>query len=164
MVKDLMVTNGWILEGIPGLVEPHFETLTGLSIGGESVETVDGVTNKKKKFSDQIVDYSDITLTRPFQSDVNDYALQIFAIACIKQGYKIDIVATKRHKQIDVFSMLLKDFRMSAIQFPDFNVEGREKFVVTYPATIDDAYMVPLQFDVTNQPNLVTPVLNSVIG
>lgn len=163
MVEDLMVVNGWYLTGIPGVQSPNFETLEGLQINGSNVETVDGVTNKKKRFSSQLVDFGEGTLTRPFQSNVDDYALQIFSIACIRQGYKVDVNAIKRHKNRDVASFLLKDFRIGSVQFPTFNVEGEEKFVVTYPFTYDDLFVVPLQFQVTSQPALGTPVLNQPI-
>lgn len=162
-VEDMMVVNGWYLDGIPGLQYPNFETLDGIEINSENVETVDGVTNKKKRFSDQIVDFGTGTLTRPFQSNVDDYALQIFSIACIRQGYKVDVTATKRHKQVNVFSLLLKDFRIGSIKLPTFNVEGKEKFVVNYPFTYDDVYMIPLRFEVTNTPTLGTPAIGSNI-
>lgn len=163
MVEDLMVVNGWYLEGIPGLDKPNFETLEGLQINSNNVETVDGVTNKKKRFSSQLVDFGEGTLARPFQSNVDDYALQIFSIACIRQGYKVDVVAVKRHKNRDVAAFLLKDFRIGSVQFPTFNVEGEEKFIVTYAFTYDDMFLVPLEFNITNQPSLGTPVLNQPI-
>ena len=163
-MEDLMVVNGWYLNGLPGVQRPNFETLEGLSVEGGNVETVDGVTNKKKRFSDQLINFGDGSLTRPFQSNVDDYALQIFSIACIRQGYKVDVTAIKRHKNRDVAAFLLKDFRISAVQFPTFNVEGAEKFVVTYPFTYDDLFLVPLAFEVTNQPSLSSPILNGTIG
>jgi len=164
MIEDMMVVNGWYLTGIPGLDRPNFETLEGLAINSANVETVDGVTNKKKRFSTQIIDFGEATLTRPFYSNVDDYALQIFAIACIRQGYKVDVTAVKRHKNRDVAAFLLKDFRISSVQFPTWDVAGEDKFVVTYPFTYDDFYVVPLEFQVTNQPSLGSPTLNQPIG
>lgn len=164
MVNDMMVTNGWVLEGIPGVSLPHFETLEGVSINSNTVETVDGITNKKKRFSTQIMDFAEMTLTRPFQSNVDDYALQIFAIACIKQGYKIDVTAVKRHKNVDVFTLLFRDFRFVSVQLPTLDVQGEEKFSVTYPATCDEWFMIPNRFEVNNPATLGTPAINKPIG
>lgn len=160
-----MVQNGWYLEGIPGASQnPHFETLEGLQVGGNSVESVDGVTNKKKRYSSQIMDFGEVTLTRPWQSDVDDYAIHIFAMACIRLGYKIDVVAYKRHKQTNVFSCLLKDFRIVNIQFPNWDVAGEDKFVVTYNASYDDMFLTPLQFQVNQNVNLQTPTIGVAIS
>lgn len=164
-VQDLMVQNGWYLEGIPGAsANPHFETLEGLGIGATNVETVDGVTNKKKRYSSQIMDYKEITLTRPFQSNEDDYALHIVAMACIRLGFKMNISAVKRHKQVNVFACLLRDFRILDVAFPNFNVEAEEKFIVTYMASIDDMFLTPLRFQVTNNVTLPSPTLNVPIN
>ena len=156
-VKDLVVLNGYRISGVPGLSDnPHFETFEGLKISGEEVSTVDGVTNKRKKFSGQVVDFGDLTMGRPFQSNEDDYALQILAMACIKLGYKFDVLLIKYHKSQEIFNILLKDFRIKSVNFPTFDVESVEKMVVTYEASCDDAYLVPVQFSVQSAlPSLV---------
>ena len=144
-VKDLVVVNGWALSGLPGVSDQaNFETLDGVGVGTGNVEAVDGRTNKKKRFVNQIVDFKETTLTRTFQSTVDDYAIQILVFACIRFGLKLDTVTAKKfHHRSHIFSYFFRDFKFHDVTFPTWDTEGEEKFVVTYLATHDDAFMTP---------------------
>lgn len=134
---DLYVQNGWYLE-IPGIESPHFETLEGLGRAGNSVEIVDGGTNKKHKFSSQIIDFTDMTLTRTSQGNSVDQLLYNLADDMILRGLRMPVVAVKLHHGQEVFRVLLEEFRFSAQNFPNFDVNSEDKFTVSYTASCSD--------------------------
>jgi hypothetical protein len=135
---DLLVTNGWYLEGLPGLVSPHFETLEGIQVVSNSVEIVDAGTNKKHRFSSQILDYGTMTLTRTLQGNLQDSILQGLAETMIRFGAKYNVRGIKLHHQAPAFIVLFQGFRISAVNFPTWDVNAEEKHLVTYAATADE--------------------------
>lgn len=134
---DLFVVNGWYME-IPGLVSPHFETLEGVQKASNKVEIVDAGTNKKYKFGTQIIDFGEMTLTRTYQGTVDDVSLEAIVELMITQGLKLPIVAIKMHNKREVFRIQFLGFNIQTSTLPTFDVNGEEKFIVTYTATCDD--------------------------
>lgn len=147
-----MVVNGWELVGLPGVTpsqKPNFQTIEGIMVQSGKVEQVDGISNKKKKFSDQIYEVGELTLTRPFQNDVNDFSIHIVALACIRYGLKLDtVIATKYHKLSPAFSINFQGFRFLTETLPTFDVDGVDKFMVNYTADADDWFPIPRAFNI----------------
>lgn len=134
---DLYVTNGWYLE-MPGLISPHFETLEGVAKTSNSVDLVDGGTNKRHKFSSQILDFGEMNLTRTYQGTIDDRTLYAIVEDMILRGLRLDVMAVKLHHQQEVFRILFEDFRITSSNFPTFDVNAEEKFLVSYAATCSD--------------------------
>jgi hypothetical protein len=134
---DLYVVNGWYLD-LPGLDSPHFETLQGLQQAAGNVTIVDGGTNKKLSFSDQLQDFGTITLTRTLQGTPDDIAVEDMAKKMISQGMKVNGTMVKLHHGDEVFSVLLEGFKINSRSFPNFDVNSGEKCTMTYQATCDD--------------------------
>lgn len=130
---DLYVANGWYME-LPGLVSPHFETLEGLQKTQNSVELVDAGTNRKHKFSTQIQDFGEMTLTRTFQGTADDKILYEMIMAMMSRGLTVPARAVKMHNGKEVFSVIFEDFRFTGINMPTFDVNSEEKFTASMPA------------------------------
>lgn len=136
-IQDLYVTNGWYID-LPGLVSPHFETLEGLQKVSNDVSTVDAGTNRTYSFSDQIDDFGEMTLGRTEQGTPDDKVLAIMVEAMRKQGVKVNAVAYKLHHQQIAFTILFEGFRFRSVQYPTFDVNGTEKFIIQYAAKCDN--------------------------
>lgn len=133
---DLFVTNGWYID-LPGLVSPHFETLEGLQKVSNSVEIVDAGTNRKYKFPTQILDHGEMTLTRTEQGTPDDLVLKTLADSMISQGIKVNATVYKLHHQQIQFTVLLEGFRIAGYTYPSFDVNGEDKFIISYTCTCD---------------------------
>lgn len=138
---DLYVVNGWYLE-IQGLVSPHFETLEGVGKSSNKVEIVDAGTNKKFKFGTQIIDFGELSLTRTYQGTADDISLERLVDRMITTGLKLDVSAVKLHNKVEVFRILLSGFNFQSSKYPTFDVNGEEKFSVSYMATCDDYKLI----------------------
>ena len=75
--QDVYVVNGWYLNiPVPGIMSDGlFETLEGMQKSSGTVDVVDAGTNRKYKFTDQLVDYGEMTLTRPYNGSAADRAM-----------------------------------------------------------------------------------------
>jgi hypothetical protein len=91
--QDVYVANGWYLNiPVPGIMsDAIFETLEGMQKQSGTVETVDAGTNRKYKFSTQLTDYGEMTLTRSYQGNVTDRALEILVNQMIENGLKLPV-------------------------------------------------------------------------
>jgi hypothetical protein len=132
---DLLVANGWYLE-LPGIVSPHFETLSGLSKTTGRVEIVDAGTNIRYNFPSQILSFGEITLTRTYDGSPLDIALEALVDECIERGLKVQGNLVKLHHQREAFRLAMEDFQFSARNFPDFDVNSEDKFLMSYTANV----------------------------
>lgn len=138
---DLYVTNGWYME-IPGLLSPHFETLDGLGIESSTVQLVDAGTNVEYKFPSQIIRYPELTLARTLQGTTDDAALETIVQQCIEEGFKFDCQLIKLHNQVEAFRLAMVGFRFQNVTYPTFDVNGEDKFLINYTATVDFFYKI----------------------
>jgi len=144
---DAMVVNGWYLDlseisdiGINAL----FQTLEGVSRSNGTVEVVDAGTNKKLKFSDQLIDYSEMTLTRTYQNNKIDTVMEDLITESLSTGLKLDeVIAVKMHNGVQVKRILFTGFRFLSEEHPTWDTEGTEKYTVSYKATCDDYVILP---------------------
>lgn len=143
--QDVYVTNGWYLDiPIPGInTDGLFETLEGMAQSSGVVEVVDAGTNHKYKFTNQLVDYSDMTLTRPYNGSSADRAMEALVTTMIETGVKVPVTAVKLHHGVEVFSVLFEGFSFNAANYPSFDVAGTDKFTVSYSAHCDGWTIVP---------------------
>lgn len=144
---DVYVNNGWYLNlPVPGVgTNGLFETLAGLNKSTGVVEVVDAGTNRKYKFNDQIIDFGEITLTRPYNGTAADRALEVCVQTMIETGLKLEgVTAIKMHWGKEVFAFVFEGFAFSAMQMPDMDVAGTEKYTVTYTAHCDNWYILPV--------------------
>lgn len=133
---DLYVTNGWYLE-LPGVVSPHFLTLSGLQTQSNSVEIVDAGTNIKYRFPSQILDYGELTLTRAYDGSSDDAAIEGLVEECLQRGLKMDITAVKLHNKREAFRLAIIGFRFTNRTMPTFDIVGEDRFEISYTATND---------------------------
>ena len=143
--QDVYVTNGWYLNiPVPGIMaDGLFETLEGMSKSSGVVEVVDAGTNRKYKFTDQLTDYGEMTLTRPYNGSAADRAMEALVTTMIENGIKVPVSAVKMHQGKEVFTILFEGFSFSAANYPTFDVAGTEKFTVSYTAHCDGWTILP---------------------
>lgn len=143
--QDVYVTNGWYLNiPVPGIMaDGLFETLEGMSKSSGVVEVVDAGTNRKYKFTDQLTDYGEMTLTRPYNGSTADRAMEALVTTMIENGIKVPVSAVKMHQGKEVFTILFEGFSFSAANYPTFDVAGTEKFTVSYTAHCDGWTILP---------------------
>ena len=143
--QDVYVTNGWYLNiPVPGIMaDGLFETLEGMSQSSGVVEVVDAGTNRKYKFTDQLTDYGEMTLTRPYNGSTADRAMEVLVTTMIENGIKVPVSAVKMHQGKEVFTILFEGFSFSAANYPTFDVAGTEKFIVSYTAHCDGWTILP---------------------
>lgn len=143
--QDVYVTNGWYLN-IPfaGIMNNGlFETLEGIQKSSGLVEVVDAGTNKKYKFTDQLTDYGELTLTRPYNGSAADRAMEALVSTMIETGAKLPVTAVKMHQGKEVFTIVFEGFAFHSTSFPTLDVAGTEKFMVTYTAHCDGWTIIP---------------------
>lgn len=138
--QDALVVNGWYLDlgaasiGVNGL----FESLSGIGKSTGVVEMVDAGTNKKLKLSDQLVDFSEMTLTRTYQGNKTDRAMEALITLMIEEGIAIPSRAVKLHHGKEVFSVIFEGFRFISEEHPEWNTLGTDKYTVSYKAVCSD--------------------------
>lgn len=144
--QDVYVANGWYLNiPVPGIMsDAIFETLEGMQKQSGTVETVDAGTNRKYKFSTQLTDYGEMTLTRSYQGNVTDRALEILVNRMIENGLKLPVQAVKMHNGKEVFTIVFEGFRFLSANYPTFDISSEEKFTVSYGATCDGWDIIPV--------------------
>lgn len=144
--QDVYVANGWYLNiPVPGIMsDAIFETLEGMQKQSGTVETVDAGTNRKYKFSTQLADYGEMTLTRSYQGNVTDRALEILVNQMIENGLKLPVQAVKMHNGKEVFTIVFEGFRFLSANYPTFDISSEEKFTVSYGATCDGWDIIPV--------------------
>ena len=144
--QDIYVTNGWYLNiPVPGIMaDGLFETLEGMSKSSGVVEVVDAGINRKYKFTDQLTDYGEMTLTRPYNGSTADRAMEALVTTMIENGIKVPVSAVKMHQGKEVFTILFEGFSFSAANYPTFDVAGTEKFTVSYTAHCDGWTILPV--------------------
>ena len=144
--QDVYVANGWYLNiPVPGIMsDAIFETLEGMQKQSGTVETVDAGTNRKYKFSTQLTDYGEMTLTRSYQGNVTDRALEILVNQMIENGLKLPVQAVKMHNGKEVFTIVFEGFRFLSANYPIFDISSEEKFTVSYGATCDGWDIIPV--------------------
>ena len=144
--QDAYVVNGWYLTiPVPGIMSDGlFETLSGLQKSSGVVEVVDAGTNRKYKFTDQMVDFGEMTLTRTYQGNVTDRAMEVLVNTMIEIGLKLPVTAVKMHQGREVLSIVFEGFAFHASNYPELNVAGTDKFTVSYTASCDGWAIVPV--------------------
>lgn len=144
--QDIYVVNGWYLNiPFPGIQSDGlFETLEGLSKSTGVVETVDAGTNRKYKFTDQLIDYGEMTLTRSYNGSAADRAMESLVNVMIENGLKFPAVtAVKMHQGQEVMTIVFEGFAFNAATYPTMDVAGSDKFTVSYTAHCDGWYILP---------------------
>lgn len=144
--QDVYVANGWYLNiPVPGIMsDAIFETLEGMQKQSGTVETVDAGTNRKYKFSTQLTDYGEMTLTRSYQGNATDRALETLVNQMIENGLKLPVQAVKMHNGKEVFTIVFEGFRFLSANYPTFDISSEEKFTVSYGATCDGWDIIPV--------------------
>jgi hypothetical protein len=144
--QDVYVANGWYLNiPVPGIMsDAIFETLEGMQKQSGTVETVDAGTNRKYKFSTQLTDYGEMTLTRSYQGNATDRALEVLVNQMIENGLKLPVQAVKMHNGKEVFTIVFEGFRFLSANYPTFDIASEEKFTVSYGATCDGWDIIPV--------------------
>lgn len=144
--QDAYVANGWYLNiPVAGIMQNGlFETLEGMGMQSGEVQIVDAGTNRKIKFTDQLVDFTDMTLTRTYNGSAADRALEVLVKTMIEEGLKLPVTAVKMHHGKEVLTIIFEGFAFKEEKFPTFDVGSSEKFTVSYTAHCDGWDIVPV--------------------
>lgn len=144
--QDVLVVNGWYLDiPVPGIgTDAIFETLEGVGKSTGVVQIVDAGSNHKHNFGDQLVDYSEMTLTRAYQNNAIDRAMEALVTICMEGGQSFDCVATKMHHGKPVFSVLFEGFQFKSESHPTLDISSGEKYVVSYGAVCSGYTPIPV--------------------
>lgn len=144
--QDVYVVNGWYLDiPVAGIMtDGLFETLEGMSKSSGVVEVVDAGTNKKYKFTDQLTDYGEMTLTRPYNGSAADRAMEALVNTMIENGLKVPVKAVKLHQGQEVLTIIFEGFAFNAANYPTLDVNGSDKFTVSYTAHCDGWTILPV--------------------
>lgn len=144
--QDALVVNGWHLNlPVPGILsEGLFETLEGMGKSSGNVEMVDAGSNHVYNFTDQLTRYDEMTLTRTYQGNATDRAMEALVSTMIETGLKLPATAVKMHHGQEVFTIVFEGFRFTAVKMPTLDVAGSDKFTVSYTAICDGWEIVPV--------------------
>ena len=144
--QDALVVNGWYLNlPVPGILsEGLFETLEGMGKSSGNVEMVDAGSNHVYNFTDQLTRYDEMTLTRTYQGNATDRAMEALVSTMIETGLKLPATAVKMHHGQEVFTIVFEGFRFTAVKMPTLDVAGSDKFTVSYTAMCDGWEIVPV--------------------
>ena len=144
--QDVYVANGWYLTiPVPGIMSDGlFETLEGMQKTTGIVEVVDAGTNKKYKFTDQLIDYGEMTLTRAYNGSAADRAMEVLVNMMIENGLKLPVTAVKMHQGREVFTIVFEGFSFTAVNMPTLDVGSSEKFMASYTAVCFDWVIIPV--------------------
>lgn len=144
--QDALVVNGWYLNlPVPGILsEGLFETLEGMGKSSGNVEMVDAGSNHVYNFTDQLTRYDEMTLTRTYQGNATDRAMEALVSTMIETGLKLPATALKMHHGQEVFTIVFEGFRFTAVKMPTLDVAGSDKFTVSYTAMCDGWEIVPV--------------------
>lgn len=144
--QDALVVNGWYLNlPVPGILsEGLFETLEGMGKSSGNVEMVDAGSNHVYNFTDQLTRYDEMTLTRTYQGNATDRAMEALVSTMIETGLKLPATAVKMHHGQEVFTIVFEGFRFTAVKMPTLDVAGSDKFTVSYTARCDGWEIVPV--------------------
>lgn len=144
--QDALVVNGWYLNlPVPGILsEGLFETLEGMGKSSGNVEMVDAGSNHVYNFTDQLTRYDEMTLTRTYQGNTTDRAMEALVSTMIETGLKLPATAVKMHHGQEVFTIVFEGFRFTAVKMPTLDVAGSDKFTVSYTAMCDGWEIVPV--------------------
>lgn len=144
--QDAYVVNGWYLNlPVPGILsEGLFETLEGMGKSSGNVAMVDAGSNHVYNFTDQLTRYDEMTLTRTYQGNATDRAMEALVSTMIETGLKLPATAVKMHHGNEVFTIVFEGFRFTAVKMPTLDVAGSDKFTVSYTAMCDGWEIVPV--------------------
>jgi len=135
--QDLYTTNHFYIDMV-GLVSPHFHTVEGIEQKSGEVSIVDGTTNIKHKFSSQLKEYSDITLTRAMDGTIDDTTLKALVQQCMNNGFRFDANLVKMHNGQEVFRILMLGVRIKNYTYPTFNTEAEERLDMKYVLSVSE--------------------------
>ena len=144
--QDAFVANGWYLNlPVAGILSNGlFETLEGMGKSSGNVEMVDAGSNHVYNFTDQLTRYDEMTLTRTYQGNSADRAMEALVSTMIETGLKLPATAVKMHHGQEVFTIVFEGFRFTAVKMPTLDVAGSDKFTVSYTAMCDGWEIVPV--------------------
>lgn len=140
---DLLTNNGWYFE-IAGLVSPHFHTLEGIEKKSGQIFIVDGATNIKHKFSNQIKDFNDIVLTRGKDGSVDDITMTALVQNCMNNGFRFDGHLVKLHNGQEIFRILFLGCSITNEAHPSLKTDGEERYDVKYTLSVSEWIEVPV--------------------
>lgn len=134
---NLFTTNHWTFE-IPGLNFPNFQKLEGISKTSGEISIVDGTTNIKHKYSSQLRDFGDITLTRPYDGSADDIAMQALEKASFDTGARFDGHLVKYHNGVEVFRIMFFGLRIKEVKHPNLDVAAEEAYNVMLTISVSE--------------------------
>lgn len=134
---DALTANHFLFE-VPGLVSPHFQKIEGISKKSGEVVIVDGSTNIKHKFSSQIKEFGDITLSRVYDGSVDDRSMRALTDQCMNEGFRFDGNLVKMHNGQEAFRIIFLALRIKEVQHPSLDTGSEERYEVKYICSVSE--------------------------
>ena len=134
---DALTANHFYFE-VPGLISPHFQKLEGISKKSGEVVIVDGSTNIKHKFSSQLKEFGDITLTRVYDGTVDDVTMRALTDQCLNEGFRFDGNLVKMHNGQEAFRIIFMGLRIKEVQHPNLDTGSEERYEVKYICSVSE--------------------------
>jgi len=139
---DLYASSHWTFE-IAGMKSPNFQKLSGLSKKVGEIKMVDGSTNITHKFSSQIKDFGEITLTRPKDGSIDDAAMMALEKFSLDSGNRIDGQLIKLHNGVEVFRIMFFGLQMKEVKHPDFDTSAESSYDMQYTFSVSEWEEIP---------------------
>lgn len=139
---NLFTANNWYFE-LQGLVSPHFQTLEGISLTSGEISVVDGATNIRHKFSNQLKDFGDIILTRGYDGSVDDDFMRALQAVSMNSCQRFDGNLVKLHCGKEVFRILFLGMRIKSVEHPSLGTSSEEAYNVKYTCSVSEWVEVP---------------------
>ena len=99
---------------------------------------MDGGTNVRHKFSSQIKDYGNITLTRAYDGSVDDTAIRVLTDLSLNTCSRFDGNLVKLHCGQEVFRILFLGMRIMEEVHPTLSTEAEDKYDVKYSLSVSE--------------------------
>jgi len=135
--RDVLVTNQWVLE-VDGVQRATFVAISGI---GRSIETVargDGGTGIIYTFSNQLVNYGTLQLTRMVDpADGNDLSIDSFMNSVIATGKKLNGELVKYHFGKPLFRIQFTGMLFTQESHPALSKQASGPYEMGYIAKVD---------------------------
>jgi len=134
---NLFTANSWYFE-IQGLLSPHFHQLSGIKKSSGEVSIVDGSSGVRYKFSNQIKEFSDITLVRAYDGSVDDDFMRTLTKLSLDGCLKFDGNLVKMHCGKEVFRIIFLGMKMKDTEHPQLRTDSEEKYDMLYMFSVTE--------------------------
>ena len=141
--KDVLTTNQWVIE-VDGVPRATFVSIDGIGRSIGTVTRADGGTGIVYTFTNQLVDYGTLRLTRMYDpEDADDIAIEDFLQNVIEAGTKINGELIKYHFGAPLFKFKFTGMLFAQETHPTLTKQTSGPYNIAYTAKVDFWEKVP---------------------